>query len=178
VANAGSVKTFFNIDSQAQEIAVLNSFGTAHLVIDVLGYYHEMSDNLTTAGIDFKNGDSCSNIPTSVKNCDSVVISAPASGWVLVECKAYAVIFGEATTVVLGVSTAPSTLGESTRAGVLDGTDTKRREFSMHTSAVFPVLSSGSYTFYCNAQKPADFSSQQVNLGDIYMNAIYFSTRY
>jgi hypothetical protein len=96
---------------------------------------------------------------------------------VQVECKAVAVTFGEGTTVVLGVSTASNTLGESTRAGVLDGTDTKRREFPMHTFAVFPV-SAGSRTFYCNAQKPSVFSRQQVNLGDIYMKAVYYPTKY
>jgi len=136
------------------------------------------SNNLTDeAGVDYKDGGSCLDVPTSVRNCDSISVTAPSSGWVQVECKAYAVTFGEGTTVVLGVSTASTTIGESTRAGVLDGTDTKRREFPMHTFAVFPV-SAGSRTFYCNAQKPSVFSRQTVNIADIYMKAVFFPTRY
>ena len=128
-------------------------------------------------GIDWQNGGSCCDIPTTVTNCGSVSVTAPSSGYVLVQCKAFAVTFGEDTEIVVGVSTSASTMGESTRAGVLDGTDTKRREFPIYTFAVYPV-STGTATYYCNAQKPAVFSSQQVNLGNMYMTAVFFPTAY
>jgi hypothetical protein len=40
IANAASIKTY--IQAGAEEIEVKNSFGFAHLVIDVLGYYYPM----------------------------------------------------------------------------------------------------------------------------------------
>lgn len=134
-------------------------------------------DIVDEAGVEYKNGGSSSNVPTSVVNCDSISVSVPRSGWVQVECKAYAITFGERTVVELGVSTASTTIGEYTRAGVLDGTDTKRRVFPMHTFAVFPV-SAGTRTFYCNAKKETSFAARTVNLGDIYMKAVYYPTRY
>jgi hypothetical protein len=39
IANAGTFKTFFSVG--AREIEIQNRVGTAHLVIDVMGYYHE-----------------------------------------------------------------------------------------------------------------------------------------
>jgi hypothetical protein len=128
-------------------------------------------------GIDWVDAGSCNNIPTTVRNCASVQLTAPSSGYVMVQCKAYAVTFGEDTTVILGVSTSSASLGESTRAGVLDGTDTKRREFPMSTFAVFSA-SPGTRTYYCNAQKPSVFSARTVNLGDVYMTATFFPSRY
>jgi hypothetical protein len=164
-------------------IVEVSNFGVAtdkFVVADGIRITREDVDRngvIDEAGIDWVNGGSCSNIPTTVKNCASVQLTAPSSGYVMVQCKAYAVTFGENTTVVLGVSTSATSLGESTRAGVLDGTDTKRREFPMSSFAVFSV-NSGTSTFYCNAQKPSVFDAQTVNLGDLYITATFFPTRY
>ena len=51
VANAGTIKTYYAMGQP--EIEVRNSFGTAHLVIDVWGYYHS-TEHL--AGADFAGG--------------------------------------------------------------------------------------------------------------------------
>jgi hypothetical protein len=164
-------------------IVEVSNFGVAankFVVADGVRITREDVDRngvIDEAGIDWVNEGSCSDIPTTVKNCASVQLTAPSSGYVLVQCKAYAVTFGENTTVVLGVSTSPTSLGEATRAGVLDGTDSKRREFPMSSFAVFSV-SSGTRTYYCNAQKPSVFSARQVNLGDLYITATFFSSRY
>jgi len=40
IANAATIKTFVQVSSE--EISVINRFGFAHLVIDVLGYYYPM----------------------------------------------------------------------------------------------------------------------------------------
>jgi hypothetical protein len=129
------------------------------------------------AGIEFFNGGSCSGVPNSVRNCASLTVTAPSSGYVLVQCKAAATTFGGLTSVDLGVSTSSTTIGEYTSAGVLDTNDTIRRHYSMNTFAVF-TMSAGSKTFYCNAQRPSPFNARTVNLGNLYMVGAFFPTRY
>jgi hypothetical protein len=129
------------------------------------------------AGIEFFNGGSCSGVPNSVRNCASLTVTAPSSGYVLVQCKAAATTFGGLTSVDLGVSTSSTTIGEYTSAGVLDTNDTIRRHYSMNTFAVF-TMSAGSQTFYCNAQRPSPFNARTVNLGNLYMVGAFFPTRY
>jgi hypothetical protein len=68
------------------------------------------------AGIEFFNGGSCSGVPNSVRNCASLTVTAPSSGYVLVQCKAAATTFGGLTSVDLGVSTSSTTIGEYTSA--------------------------------------------------------------
>ena len=42
IANAANIKTYYSLGSE--EIGVINRNGTAHLIIDVMGYYHEMPE--------------------------------------------------------------------------------------------------------------------------------------
>jgi hypothetical protein len=42
IANAANIKTYYSIGSE--EIGIINRNGTAHLIIDVMGYYHEMPE--------------------------------------------------------------------------------------------------------------------------------------
>ena len=50
IANAGTFKTFFSVG--VREIEIQNRVGTAHLVIDVMGYYHEVND---VPGVDWSS---------------------------------------------------------------------------------------------------------------------------
>jgi hypothetical protein len=84
VANAGTIATFFSFGPR--ELRVLNSFGTANLVIDVLGYYHQ-TENL--AGADFASGDQVVSLVATDTTVRSVTISAPASGRVIVNASGY-----------------------------------------------------------------------------------------
>ena len=40
IANAATIKTF--VDMESEEISVINRFGFAHLVIDIMGYYYPL----------------------------------------------------------------------------------------------------------------------------------------
>jgi hypothetical protein len=79
VANAGTIKTYYSIGQP--EIEVRNSFGTAHLVIDVMGYYHN-TEHL--AGADFAGGDQSIELSSDDQVVRSVSVSAPAAGRVIV----------------------------------------------------------------------------------------------
>jgi hypothetical protein len=83
IGNAATIKTYFNIGPP--EIEFQNRFGFSHLVVDVLGYYHE-TENL--AGGDFAGGnqDLALGGATIVR---SISISAPDSGRVIVNASGY-----------------------------------------------------------------------------------------
>jgi hypothetical protein len=84
VANAGSIRTRYSIGPP--ELRILNSFGTANLVIDVLGYYYE-TENL--AGADFASGEQTLNLAAADSVARSITISAPAAGRVIVNASGY-----------------------------------------------------------------------------------------
>ncbi len=84
VANAGTIRTVFNL--AGPEITVLNSFGTANLVIDVLGYYHN-TEHL--AGADYAGGDQNFTLGPANSVVRSVTITAPAAGRVIVNASGY-----------------------------------------------------------------------------------------
>jgi hypothetical protein len=92
IANAGSFKTFFSFFSR--EIEIQNRVGTAHLVIDVMGYYYE-AENL--AGAEFAGGDQSIALGPADTTVRSIVVSAPASGRVIVNASGYMQMAGPGT---------------------------------------------------------------------------------
>ena len=84
IANAATIKTRFQIGPP--ELRVLNSFGNAYLIIDILGYYHE-TEHL--AGADFVGGQQDIALAAGNQTVRSVTIAAPAAGRVIVNASGY-----------------------------------------------------------------------------------------
>lgn len=115
-------------------------------------------------------------IPTTPTNLGSVTLSVPTNGYVLLTATASVVTFGDNTVCNFGLGTTSGStdLHEAT-VGVLDGSGTQRREFSVTSFAVVPVTP-GSRTFYATAYKPSVFSAQTVNLGNVYLTAVFYGS--
>ena len=132
-------------------------------------------------GIEFDMIGSCSAIAVSpsVTNCGSISITAPGPGYILLSLTGTAVTFGQGTTARVGIGASISTFEvNSVRIGVLDGTDTLRREFSPSSSGVVEVTQAGTYTYYANAYRPSVFSSTTVNLADLNFTGVFIPKRY
>jgi hypothetical protein len=127
-------------------------------------------------GIEFLSS-TASGVPTTITSYGSLVITAPTAGYVLVQVSGYAVTFGQNTVVEVGIGDSTDAFDFYTSVGVLDGSDTLRREFSLNVTGVYSV-SAGAKTIYLLAQKPSVFSAQWVNLGNLFMSAIFFPNRY
>jgi hypothetical protein len=123
--------------------------------------------------VEFNDIGSVSGIPTTPLNLGSVTLDAPTDGYVLLVATGYAVTFGDSTTCIFGLgTTSGATNLHSTRVGVLDGSGSQRREFSLTSTAIVPVTA-GNHTFYATAYRPSVFSSHSVNLGDVYLIAVF-----
>lgn len=132
---------------------------------------------LGAAGVEYASLGSCSNIGNSMTNCGSVAVTAPKAGYVVLTASAYAITFGQNTVVEFGVGTSANTFTNYTRAGELDGSDTIRRAHPLSVSAVVPVAA-GTTTFYANAMRESVFDAQAVNLGNVYLTAVFVPKRY
>ena len=120
-------------------------------------------------------GDS-SDIPTTATNLGTVTVNASANGYVFVIATAYLVTLGDNATCWFGLGTTTGSFNlDVTHAGVLDGTVTQRREYSITTTTLVPV-SAGNHTFYVTAQKPPEFSAQTVNMANITAIAWFCAT--
>jgi hypothetical protein len=86
IANAAIIKTRFQLGAGQRELRVLNSFGNAYLIIDILGYYHE-AEHL--AGADYAGGDQNFTLGPANSVVRSVTITAPAAGRVIVNASGY-----------------------------------------------------------------------------------------
>jgi hypothetical protein len=86
IANAAIIKTRFQLGLGQRELRVLNSFGNAYLIIDILGYFHE-AEHL--AGADFAGGDQNLALGPVTSIVRSVTITAPAAGRVIVNASGY-----------------------------------------------------------------------------------------
>ena len=119
--------------------------------------------------------DACSSL-TAATDCGSVVVDAPVPGVVIVSTTASANTFGEGTRVVYGVSDTSATLLDTVAlAGVIDGSDTLRRSYSLAHEHVFTV-DAGSHTFYAVGDRPSPFDSASVNVFDVELTAVFVPT--
>lgn len=131
-----------------------------------------------STGVDYINIGSSSDIPTAIRNLGSVSLNCPSSGYVILTLSGDAVIFGDRTIVDIGIGTSSTSMNlNSTRTGRHDGSSTNRDLRSFSVQAVAQV-SAGTRTFYALAQKESTFSAYAVNLGDIYLTAIFIPNRY
>jgi len=129
------------------------------------------------AGVEYNAIGSYSGLTTTLTNLGSVTVSCPTSGYVLVMLTGSAVFFGDNTTATVGVSTSTSSMSSGVGIGRLDGSGTARFYQAYSASYVAPV-SAGNRTFYALGQKSATFSSNSINLTDLYLTAIFFPNRY
>jgi hypothetical protein len=124
--------------------------------------------------IEYNDIGSVSGIATTQQNLGSVTLSVPTNGYVLLIATGFAVTFGDNTECVFGLgTTAGATNLHTTRVGVLDGSGNQRREFSLTSTAIVPVTA-GSHTFYVTAYRPSVFSMYSVNLGEVYLIAVFY----
>jgi hypothetical protein len=90
ISNAFTVKTGWHVN---HEISVYAK-STTHVVADVMGYYYE-AENL--AGAEFAGGDQSIALGPAATTVRSIVVSAPASGRVIVNASGYMQMAGPGT---------------------------------------------------------------------------------
>jgi len=127
-----------------------------------------------SAGIEFRSIGLCGNIPASMRNCGSITVSTPQSGYLLVQLSGYAITSGGSTVVQVGIGDTATTFDHYSEAGILSGLDTIRRSFPLHSSFVYPV-SEGNKTIFVIAKRIGFFS---VDLENLYVSAIFVPNRY
>jgi hypothetical protein len=129
-------------------------------------------------GIEFTYTELVTNLSTTPQDIDSITVTCPADGYVLVNASATAITFGDYTTCVFGIGSTPaSTDLDETIVGVLDGSGTQRRRFYVGATAIVPV-SEGNNTFYVTAHKSDVFDAQTINLEHIQLTGVFFPERY
>jgi len=120
--------------------------------------------------------DSVRDIGIDVQNLGKITIDVPTDGVVYLSVTAYVIVFGDQTTCYLGLGTETDVLDlHQTYVGDLDGSSTalQRRAFSATSHAVVPVTT-GTHTFFVNAQKSTVFNAYYVNIGGIYLTAVFY----
>ena len=117
-------------------------------------------------------GDSL-GITTTPRNLGSVTLNTPSSGYVYVIATATVVTFGDSTQCLFGLGTFAGGFNvHETAVGVLDGSGTQLRTYSVTSIGAVAVLS-GTPTFYVTAQKDPAYDARTINLLDIYVVAIF-----
>ncbi len=166
IANAATIKTAFLL---GPDITVKAS-QRAHVVIDVLGYYHEAEEVVEHASLP-----SSTNIAQSPSwtNCGSIAINAPGPGKVIVTAKATGWTFGQDTVIEFGIGTNTTSIVEGVSVGVIDGTDTIRRQYALVDQVVFIRSAAGVVTYFVNAQKKQFSGARQAAVIDIRVTAEY-----
>lgn len=123
--------------------------------------------------VEYNNIGSVGGINTTPENLGNVTLSAPTNGHVLLIATATVWTFGDGTRCWFGVGTTPGSVNlHETGVGVIDGTGTQRRTFSATSLAIVDVTP-GNHTFYATAYKDSIFKARSVNLGNIYLTAVF-----
>lgn len=126
--------------------------------------------------IEYNNIGSVSDITTTTQNLGSVTLSVPTNGYVLLIATAEVITFGDSTRCWFGLGTTSGSVNlHESAVGVIDGTGTQRRTFSI-TSLAFVYVTPGSHTFYSTAYKDPVFDAQSINLGNVYLTAVFYGT--
>lgn len=150
IANAATVQNYYYAGQP--EIEFQNKFGTADLVVDVLGYYH---NTRYLPGADFSSGDSSEVIYSSPKTVKFVNLSAPWSGTVIVNASGH-FQFSEPLTdsVRCSISLGSSSAVDYSHLIVAQDTPTGRMTYlPFAATRGFNVPSAGTYTFRLNCEK-------------------------
>lgn len=112
---------------------------------------------------------------TSAQTAGSLTVdTGDLCGTVSLRATAPAVTFGAHTVVQAQLSTETDTVDEpSVQFGVLDGSDTDRRRYTLQPQTTFPILSAGEHEFHFNVARSSTFDSETVNVGGGLMIAEY-----
>lgn len=123
--------------------------------------------------VEYNNIGSVSGITITPQNLGSVTLSVPTNGSVLLIATATVWTFGDSTRCWFGLGTTSGSVDlHETGVGVIDGAGTQRRTFSATSLAIVEVTP-GSHTFYATAYKDSTFDARSINLGNIYLTAVF-----
>jgi len=170
VANAGTIQTYYSLGPT--EIAFLNSNGTSHLVVDIMGYYHETK---YPAGADFAASSDAEVTVTTPVTVRSVNITAPASGKVIVNASGY-FTFAFSSAVDVGrcsISSGSSTAIDFTHL-IIAGESINGVKYIPFAATRGFNVGAGTTTFRLNC----DRYSGTVRIGDPTINAIWVPRTY
>jgi hypothetical protein len=121
-------------------------------------------------------GGGCTDVQAAVQTCAQVQIEVPAPGTVIVQGHASVITFGSQTNGYVGVSDSASSIGTSpSRVGPLDasgGGGGERWRFTAAPIGAFTV-GAGTHTFYLTAQRTSPFDTNQVNVDQVFVNALF-----
>ena len=133
-------------------------------------------------GIEYSNIGNCLGITTTLRNCGSITVTTPtngpATGYILVQISGYGVTFGESTAAEVGVGDSATVIDRYVLFGVLDGTDAYRRTYPINLAFVYTAGPGTSKTFYLLSRVYSSLDDHVINLGDMFISAIYFPNRY
>ncbi len=148
IANAATIQTRFSTNASTPDISVFVANSSAHVIIDVLGYYYP-----ATEAIEERELSSLINIPDPITTVGSLTIFVPGPGRVLVRGSATILCTGANTRVRFGVvNNLGGGYNQFNDAGLNAGVDTIDRSFPMAVEEVYTVSTSGFHTFYIRAE--------------------------
>ncbi len=148
IANAATIQTRFSFNASTPDISVFVANSSAHVIIDVLGYYYR-----ATEAIEEREPSELINIPDPITTVGSLTIFVPGPGRVLVRGSATILCYGANTRVRFGVvNNLNGGYNQFNDAGLDSGVDTIDRSFPMAVEEVFTVTTSGFHTYYMRAE--------------------------
>lgn len=169
VANAASIKTYASIGPR--EIEVLNSFGSADLVIDVLGYYYAP---VVPVGVDYAGGDQTFALTGADVTVRSISVTTPVAGYCTIHASGY-FQFGALNAYNSG------------RCSITTGTAMDFTALIIHSSRTTVDTEYGSFAATRGYTKPAGSTTYNlvcnqfagtVSIGDSQLTAVCTSERY
>jgi hypothetical protein len=186
IANAATLKTYFNVGPK--EIEFQDSFGSAHLIVDVLGYYYDVEASLNEAafsGYDIASGTgTVTTTSTSLfqffypadQDPNTSQISLSSSDRVLVTVSANVYRSGGSSNAISGTITpCYATTGNSiVESGSSEGDFQGQTDFyyqstgstdqsSVQASYLFQSVPSGTYRFGICATRYSSFGTAPNN---------------
>jgi len=120
--------------------------------------------------------ESVKDIGVDIQNLGKITIDVSTDGVVYLSVAAYVIVFDDQTTCSLGLGTETDVLDlHQTYVGDYDGSITvlQRRAYSASSHVVVSVTA-GTHTFFVNAQKSTVFNAYDVNIGGIYLSAVFY----
>jgi len=113
----------------------------------------------------------------SAQVLDSITMSIPQSGYVILTCTGYGGFFGQNRVLEAGIGTDPTTMLTYTRLGYLDGSGTERYKIPYSVTYVVEV-SEGTIDFYAIGEGEEVFSSGTANIQPLSFTGIFIPNKY
>ncbi len=167
IANAATIRTRFST-SAVPDITVFTS-ATAHIIIDVLGYYYPAKGS--QEGREFVSVTNVPNDPIQVVGSLSIFIPGPGS--IVVHGSGIGHCFGADTRLALGIGDSTTTYDQRTVSGLSNGTDSLDRSFPMHVQQIYSVNGPSNKTIYLLTDRINADDSFQADLGNGTLTALF-----